>query len=1078
MLERILDFCVIPISSEEERRLVGRWLRTIFVVVVCLLIAYFLAIAYLKYPLGAYIFVGVGLLAFVGLFVLLRQGQVRLTSLLFCLSVMVMALVASYEFGGTRGPSYMASILVILISGMFLRGRMTAIITVLITVSGFVLLLAEQRGFYRPDPFYLSPVNTWVSDVMIFTMAATMLGIAARRMRTSLYQAAEELAERRRVEDTLRRQAEYLAALHETTLSIINRLELVPLLDSILTKAEELLETRHGFVDLALPDRTGTQQKIGHGVFAIFQEQIIPAGQGITGRVFVNGKTIVTENYQTSPLSIPTFAKANNRATIAIPMKLGDQVIGVIGLAHTEPGKLFSSDQVELLERFGELVAVTLDNARLYQAAQDELAERKRTEAALIASEERLRLALDAARMGTWDWDIKTGNIVWSEQVYSIFGGPTRAFTGSYENFINVILPADRKKVIHHINENLNHPRKIFHIEFRVTWPDGGLRWLEEKGRVYCDADGNPIRMAGTVTDITARKSAEKKLTDANKNLARYTSVLERRSAQLKVAAEVSRAASEILDPTQLGQQVVDLVCERFRLYYAGLFLVDDTRQWAVLAAGSGLAGKEMLESGHKLEIGNTSMVGWCIANRQPRIALDVGEDAVRFNNPLLPDTRSELALPLVTRGQMIGALNIQSNQGSAFNKEEITTFQTMADQLANAILNARLYEQLQEELEERKKVEEQIRQLNATLTDRIEIRTGDLRASEEKFRALSENNPLQITRYDGQGRYLYVNRADFDQAIRPETLIGKTIREAPGDADFADFAERCIRQVFETGRPLKTEYRLGENYAAWWLAPEFAPSGEVVSVIASSMDITERKRIEEELQQRSAELQTMNRELEAFSYSVSHDLRAPLRAIDGFSHIMLEDYKDSLPAEGGQYLQHIAEASAQMGQLIDDMLRLSRITRVELRLYPVDLSQMAAAIVQDIKTREPARKVKIVIEDSLSAVADERLLHVALENLLNNAWKFTAKKKGARVRVGQTRRDGKQVFYIKDNGVGFDMAYSDRLFGAFQRLHSSEDFPGTGIGLAIVQRVIHKHGGQIWAESHPDKGATFYFML
>jgi len=1078
MLERILDFFVIPSSSDTELKLISHWLRGIFTAAVGLLIIYVIIATYLKFPLATYIFTGISLIMFAGLFALLQKGYARLVSLLFCLSALCMLLYAAYRFGGVRSPSYFALIVVIILSSIFLRGRITALITAVIVLNGGLLLVAELNDTYQPDLFYMESFYSWLSSVMIFVMAAILLGIAARRMRTALHQAATELEERRRTETTLRRQAEYLTALHETTLSIMNRLEPTSLLDSILSKAEELLETEHSFIDLVLPDRTGVQQKLGHGIFAAFQDQIILAGQGVSGRVFVSGKTMVSADYQTLPFKIPLISREKLRAAVSVPMILREEVIGVIGLAYTDPEKKFSPDQVKFLEHFAELAGLALDNARLYQAAQNELSERTLTKVALFESKERLRLALDAAHMGIWDWDIKSDGIIWSERVYSIFGGESKAFAGSYENFISLIFPEDRKMVIQHINENLNHPDNTFHVEFRITWPDGSLHWLEEKGRVYCDADGKPIHMAGTVTDITNRKTAEQKLTGANENLERYTAVLEQRSGQLRVAADVSRAASEILDPTQLSQQVVDLVCEGFSLYYAGLFIVDESNQWAVLTAGSGEAGKKMLETGHKLEIGNTSMVGWCIANRQPRIALDVGEEAVRFNNPLLPGTRSELALPLSTRGQMIGALTIQSEQEAAFSNDEIATFQTMADQLANAILNARLYDQLQQELEERKKIEEEIRQLNAGLADRIEIRTADLRASEEKFRALAENNPLQITRYDKNGRYLYVNRADFDNTLKPEKLIGKTIRKTVKDSAFVDFSEKSIRQVFETGQPLKTEYELGNDYAAWWLAPEFGPDGKVISVIASTMNITERKRMEEELQQRSIELQAANKELEAFSYSVSHDLRAPLRAIDGFSRIVQEDFKDSIPADAALFLRRISDASAQMRQLIDDMLRLSRITRAELNFYPVNLSELAASIINEFESREPIREIKVTIEKDLSTTGDEGLLRVALENLLSNAWKFTMKKKDAQIQVGKTILEGKEVFFIKDNGVGFDMAYSNKLFGVFQRIHTEEDFPGTGIGLAIVQRVIQKHGGKIWAESQLDKGATFYFML
>ena len=251
-----------------------------------------------------------------------------------------------------------------------------------------------------------------------------------------------------------------------------------------------------------------------------------------------------------------------------------------------------------------------------------------------------------------------------------------------------------------------------------------------------------------------------------------------------------------------------------------------------------------------------------------------------------------------------------------------------------------------------------------------------------------------------------------------------------------------------------------------------------MISVITSTMDITERKHTEEQLHQRSLELQAANRELEAFSYSVSHDLRAPLRAIDGFSRILLQDYTEHLPTDARRHLQRISEASLNMGQLIDDILRLSRITRSELHANHVDLSALAESIIKELRNREPDRKVQTEIQPGLTTAGDERLLRVAMENLLSNSWKFTGKVENALIRVGTERSGAEKTFFISDNGVGFDMAYADKLFGAFQRLHNNEEFPGTGIGLAIVQRVIHKHGGRIWGMAEKNKGATFYFTL
>ena len=225
-------------------------------------------------------------------------------------------------------------------------------------------------------------------------------------------------------------------------------------------------------------------------------------------------------------------------------------------------------------------------------------------------------------------------------------------------------------------------------------------------------------------------------------------------------------------------------------------------------------------------------------------------------------------------------------------------------------------------------------------------------------------------------------------------------------------------------------------------------------------------------------ELQATNRELEAFSYSVSHDLRAPLRSIDGFSQILLEDYGDELDEEGRDYLGRVRAASQRMGQLIDDLLELSRVTRGPLRRTSVDLSTIAASVAEGLKASDPGRQGSFVISEDLVARGDAKLLRVALENLLGNAWKFTSKEPEARVEFGATRQGGTQVYYVRDNGAGFDATYAGKLFGAFQRLHSSEDFEGTGVGLATVARVMRRHGGEVWAEGEVGKGATFYFTL
>jgi light-regulated signal transduction histidine kinase (bacteriophytochrome) len=241
---------------------------------------------------------------------------------------------------------------------------------------------------------------------------------------------------------------------------------------------------------------------------------------------------------------------------------------------------------------------------------------------------------------------------------------------------------------------------------------------------------------------------------------------------------------------------------------------------------------------------------------------------------------------------------------------------------------------------------------------------------------------------------------------------------------------------------------------------------------------LKEQQRLIGQLSQRTAELEAANKELEAFAYSVSHDLRAPLRAMDGFSLALLEDYTGRLDAEGQDYLRRVRAATRTMAQLIDDLLELSRVTRAEMRRDAVDLGPLAQSIAAELQTMQPERQVEVIIADGLNTQGDPRLLRVVLENLLSNAWKFTGQQPQARIAFGLAEQNGQTAYFVRDNGAGFDMAYADKLFGVFQRLHRADEFPGTGVGLATVQRIIHRHGGRVWAEGAVGQGATFYFTL
>jgi PAS domain S-box-containing protein len=314
------------------------------------------------------------------------------------------------------------------------------------------------------------------------------------------------------------------------------------------------------------------------------------------------------------------------------------------------------------------------------------------------------------------------------------------------------------------------------------------------------------------------------------------------------------------------------------------------------------------------------------------------------------------------------------------------------------------------------------------------------------------------------------------------EEVIGKHISLLlpPGrQGEEPQIIERLKRgervEPFETVRRRKDGHDIHTSVT---ISPIHDSRGSVIGASKVARDISDRKRAEDALARAKESAETANRELESFSYSVAHDLRAPLRGIDGFSQALLEDYSDKLDAEGQRHLTRVREAAQHMAQLIESLLALARVTRSDIRHESVDLSQLARTTAERLKSSQPERNVEFLIAKGLMETGDSRLLGVVLENLLGNAWKFTRNEAKACIEFGCSRDNGQPTFFVRDNGAGFDMAFAGKLFGVFQRLHTSNEFEGTGIGLATVQRIIRRHGGRIWAEGKVAGGATFYFTL
>ena len=378
-----------------------------------------------------------------------------------------------------------------------------------------------------------------------------------------------------------------------------------------------------------------------------------------------------------------------------------------------------------------------------------------------------------------------------------------------------------------------------------------------------------------------------------------------------------------------------------------------------------------------------------------------------------------------------------------------------------------------------------------------ISIDVEELRKAELSLRKLSqavEHSPASVVITAPNANIEYVNPKfmEITGYAREEVIGRKPALLSSGQTRPEVYRElwQTILSGLEWRGELLNRKKNGERF---WEDTRISPlkdeEGRITHFISVKEDITERKRAEDEIrrlnadlelrvEERTRQLTATNKELEAFSYSVSHDLRGPLRGINGFAHLMEESCRGCEKTDAGEYLARIRRASTRMGDLIDDLLNLARVTRSTLNRAPVDLSEMAGSILADLAAAEPGRHVQTEVQAGITVSGDPSLLRDALANLLGNAWKFTARRNDASIVFGSRIEEGESVIFVADNGAGFDMKYANKLFGAFQRLHGPHDFEGTGIGLATVQRIIHLHGGRIWAAAKTGKGATFNFVV
>jgi PAS domain S-box-containing protein len=383
------------------------------------------------------------------------------------------------------------------------------------------------------------------------------------------------------------------------------------------------------------------------------------------------------------------------------------------------------------------------------------------------------------------------------------------------------------------------------------------------------------------------------------------------------------------------------------------------------------------------------------------------------------------------------------------------------------------------EDITPRKKAEEELKRLTKQLHEQAGVLDAILSAS-----------PNQIFHIDRQGIYRYASSAALKAlGMVPAEVIGKRWQDLGFPPEIMERIDREREKVLASGEGSRGETAYptphGIRHFDYAINPIHGENEENAGVVITAWDITDHKRAEEEIEivynnllVRAFDLEAANKELEAFNYTVSHDLRKPLTIINAYCQAILELFVDNLNPQCKEYLQEIYDCTLRMNGLIDALLKFSRLSHSELHRETVDLSVIARSVAEELQLAEPARRVKFLIDEGKPVKGDPNLLRVVLENLFSNAWKYTGKKEGAIIEFGRVDIDSRPVWFVRDNGQGFDMAFADKLFIPFQRLPGADEFNGHGIGLATVERIIRRHGGQVWAEGEPGKGATFYFTL
>ncbi|MFM7886777.1 MAG: PAS domain-containing protein, partial [Pseudanabaena sp.] len=761
----------------------------------------------------------------------------------------------------------------------------------------------------------------------------------------------------------------------------------------------------------------------------------------------------------------------------------------------------------------------------------EDISERVQAEINLQESEERLRMALKAANQGLYDLNLRTGEAIVNPEYATMLGYDHDSFVETNTKWIDRMHPEDREIVENIYHEYISGNLPEYKVEFRQLTQSSEWKWILSLGKIVeWDEVGNPLRMLGTHTDISERKLAEEQaqcrldILEAARDVIASADVEGRvtfinQTGKLILGIDPTTDIYNTRIPDYHPPHIAELILQEAlpkcvqQGFWAGetLFCRKDGSEFPALQVivchrGSDhkinqfstiardisdlkQAEKERLLNEQVqrelklleniLDIVLAGYWDWYITKHyeyfSPRFKQMFGYEDHEIAN--LPESWQQLIFPddlpkaieafeshVQSRGEIPYCIEVRYRHKNGSTVWVICSGKVIEwDVEGNPIRMIGCHI----DISDRKQAEADLRNLSDRLT--LAVKSAAI--------GIWDWDVIQnVLQWDDRMYELYGLKSEqfanayeaWASTLHPEDRIN---------------TENAIQQALQGEKEYDPEFRVvlpdgtSRFIKAYSLVQRNA-KGEPLRMVGVNFDISDRRQAEARIQQTTAQLEASNRELEAFAYSVSHDLRAPLRAIDGFSNALMEDYADKFDEDGRDYFERIRRNIQRMGLLIDDLLRLSRVSRSEMQYSQINLSNLVQEQIHELQESAPQRQLEVVIAPEIVVFADVTLMRVIITNLIQNAWKFTSHHASARIEFGTINQDEQSIYFVRDDGAGFDMKYSKMLFGVFQRIHNTNEFPGTGIGLATVQRIIHRHGGKVWAEGEVEKGATIYFTL